>query len=74
MAAMSSKDHVVTDSEEAKDLACRQALEFAIDAGFLDLIMEGDNSNVMRSIVSAQIDWSRLGTFYDDVRCLARRL
>ena len=74
MAAMSSKDHVVTDSEEAKVLACRQALEFAIDAGFLDLILEGDNSNVMRSIVSAQIDWSRLGTLYDDVRCLAGRL
>ena len=37
MAAMSSKDHVVTDSEKAK------VLEFAIDAWFLDLIMEGDN-------------------------------
>ena len=74
MAAMLSKDHVVTDSEKAKVLACRQALEFAIDAGFLDLIMEGDNSNVMRSIVLAQIDWSCLGTLYDDVRCLAGRL
>ena len=74
MAAMLSKDHVVTDSEKAKVLACRQALEFAIDAGFLDLIMEGDNSNVMRSIVSAQIDWSCLGTLYDDVHCLAGRL
>ena len=42
----------VTDSEEVEILACRQALEFAIEAGFSDLIVEGDNSNVMRSIVS----------------------
>ena len=71
---MSSKGHAITDSEEAKVLACRQALEFVIDARFLDLIVEGDNSNVMQSIVSAQTDWSRLGNLYDDVRCLVGRL
>ena len=31
-------------------MACHQALEFAIDAGFADLVVESDNSNVMRSI------------------------
>ena len=32
--------------------------------------MEGDNSNVMRSIILAQPNWSRLGNLYDDIRCL----
>ena len=41
-----------------------------LEAGFSDLIVEGDNSNVMWSIVSAQPDWSRLGNLYDDIRCL----
>ncbi|KAL0009908.1 hypothetical protein SO802_005016 [Lithocarpus litseifolius] len=49
-------------------------MEFAIDDGFSDLIVEGDNTTVMRSIASAQSDWSRLGNLYDDIRCLAGRL
>ena len=74
MAALSSRGSVVMDSEEAEVLACRQAMEFAIDAGFTDLIVEGDNSTVMKSIVLAQTDWSRLGNIYDDIRCLAGRM
>ena len=53
MAVLLSKGLAVMDSEEARGLACRQAMEFVIDAGFSNLIMEGDNSNVMRSIASA---------------------
>ena len=71
MAALASRGPAVSDSEEAEVLACRRALEFAIDAGFANLVVEGDNSNVLWSIVSAQSDWSRLGNIYDDVRCLA---
>ncbi|XP_030969947.1 uncharacterized protein LOC115990240 [Quercus lobata] len=74
MVALSSKGLAVTNSKEAEVLACRQAMEFVLDAGFSDLIMEGDDSNVIRSIVSAQIDWSHLGNLYDDIRCLAGRL
>ena len=74
MAALSSKDPAVMDSEEAKIMACRQALEFVIDASFADLVVEGDNSNVMRSISQSQSDWSHLGNLYDDVCCLAERL
>ena len=47
-----------SEEEEAEVLACPRALEFAIDAGFSDLIVEGDNSNVIRAIVSSQTDWS----------------
>ena len=52
MAAMSIKGPPVAYIEEAEVLACRKALEFSIDAGFMDLIIEGDNVNVMRSISS----------------------
>ena len=36
----------VSTSEEAEVLACRKALELAVDAGFRDVI-EGDNSAVI---------------------------
>ena len=44
---------LLLQSEEVEVLAYRQVMEFALDARFSDLIVEGDNSNVMRSIVSA---------------------
>ncbi|XP_023877906.1 uncharacterized protein LOC111990361 [Quercus suber] len=74
MAALSSRGEVVSDSEEAEVLACRKALEFAIDAGFSKLIVEGDNSVVMSSVVSNTPIWSRLGVVYDDIRHLAAGL
>ena len=61
MAAFSAKEPLVWNSEEAKALACRKAIEFAIDAGFSELMIEGDNSNVMRAISSNSMDNSRLG-------------
>ena len=71
MAALLSKSHAVVDSEEAEVLACRKALEFAVDAGFSKLIVEGDNINVMKSIRSNRVDLSRLGNLYDDIQCMA---
>ena len=49
MAAMSTKGPSVSSSNEAELLACRKALEFATDAGFSELVIEGDNVNVMKS-------------------------
>ena len=37
-------------------LACRKALEFAIDVGFTEIILEGDNAMVMKTISQAQPD------------------
>lgn len=74
MAALSSKIPPVYDSEEEEVLACRRALEFAIDAGFLELVIEGDNANVMRSISSTSLDRSRLGHVVEDIQCLVHRL
>ena len=46
-AAMTASGPKVSTSDEAELLACRRAIEFAMDAGFTRLIIEGDNSNVI---------------------------
>ena len=74
MATLSVRGEAVADSEEAEVWDCRKALEFAIDAGFSELIVEGDNSVVMSTISSNKPNWSRLGVIYDDIGCLAASL
>ena len=74
MAALSAKGVAVNDNEEAEAMAYRKAMEFAIDAGFSELVVEGDNSVVMSSVSSIYQDWSHLGVIYDDIRHLAAGL
>ena len=52
MAGMTIKGPAVQGSEVAEPLACRKALEFAIDASFSMLIVEGDSVNATRCIAS----------------------
>lgn len=59
MAILSAKGDAVEDSEEVEVLALWKALEFVIDAGFLDLIVEGDNVTVMQTISSTNPNLSR---------------
>ena len=47
MAALAAKGGAVRDSEEVEVFACRKAIEFAIDAGFMEIILEGDSKLVM---------------------------
>ncbi|KAK9995676.1 hypothetical protein SO802_020362 [Lithocarpus litseifolius] len=70
MAAMSAGGPSVSSSEEAELLACRKAVEYATDAGFSELVIEGDNSNVMKALSSSLVDRSLLGNVVDDVRHL----
>nr|XP_023894563.1 TMV resistance protein N-like [Quercus suber] len=70
MAAMSAKGPPVTTSDEAEALACRKALEFSINADFLELIIEGDNAYVMKNIGSSLPNQALLGIIIDDVKCL----
>ncbi|XP_075636695.1 uncharacterized protein LOC142608925 [Castanea sativa] len=74
MAALSAKGAAVVDSEEAKALACQKAMGFAINARFLELIVEGDNAMVMSAISSKSLNWSCLGVIYDDIGFLAAEL
>ena len=73
MAAISARGAAVVDSEEAEALACRKAMEFAIDAGFSELIVEEDDAMVMSAVSSTSPNWSR-GVIYDDIGCLAAGL
>ena len=74
MAAMTTTGLKVSSSEEAELLACRRSMEFAVDAGFTKLIIEGDNVNVMQAISSSQINCSLLGYVVDDIHHLVHCL
>ena len=67
LAALSARGPPVSNSEEVEVLACRKALEFAVDAGFAELILEGDNESVIRTISRSQPNSSRLGHLYGDI-------
>ena len=58
MATISTKGGTMRDSEEVKVMACCKALEFAIDAGFTEVILEGDNAMVMKTVSQAQPNFS----------------
>ena len=70
LAVISAKGGAVRDSEKVEVLAYRKALEFAINAGFMEVILEGDNARVMKTIAQAQPDLARLGFIYEDIWCL----
>ena len=74
MAAMTAGGPAIQTGEEAEFLACRRALEFAVDAGFNRLIIEGDNSNVSHAISSSAVNTSLFGNVVDDIRHLIRGL
>ena len=67
MATMTASGPKVSSSEEVELLACRRSMEFAVDAGFTKLIIEGDNVNVMQAISSSRINCSLLGYVVDDI-------
>ena len=55
-------------------LARRKAIEFATEAGFTNLVIEGDNSNVMKTITDYGSHVSRLGHTALDIQMLLQRL
>lgn len=63
MAVMMARGPPVSSSEEAELLACRMVVEFATDVGFSELVIEGDNSNVMRAIYFSMADLVELRCF-----------
>ena len=70
MAAMTTSGPKVSTSDEVELLAYRRAIEFAMDAGFSRLIIEGDNSNVIQAISSPLENFSLFGNVVDDIRHL----
>ena len=74
MATMVAKGLEVFCSEEAKLLACRKAIKFQVDASFSELVIEGDNSSVMKAILASKDDQSMLGNVIGDIQHLIRNL
>ena len=74
MVAMTAKGPLISDNEEVEVLACQKALVFALDSGFVELIMEGDNATVMQTIACSQATLSHLGNLYGDIQCLSSGL
>ena len=67
MVGMSAKGPYVRNGEEAEALACRNAMVFAMEARFSELVIEGDNSTVMRAISSFSCHNSLLEHIYKDI-------
>ena len=59
MAALLAKGGAVGDGEEVEVMACCKSLEFAVDAGFTEVILEGDNATVLKMI--SQLNQTFLG-------------
>ena len=70
MGAKSAKGPRVTDSLEAEVLACCNALEFAMDIGFSDRVIEGDSVQVINAIKASKANLSRLGHVVEDIQML----
>ena len=56
-----------TDNQEGEALACQQAVVFALEAGFSEFVIEGDNSTVMKAISGLSCHNSLLGHVYEDI-------
>ena len=68
MTGMLAKGEYMHNSDEAEALACQKALEFSMEGGFSNLVIEGDSSNVMRAILSSVANNSFFGHIVDDIR------
>ena len=71
---MVAKGPEVFCSEEAELLACRKAIEFTVDVGFFELVIEGDNNSTMKAILTLKDDQSMLGNVIRDIQHLLRNL
>ena len=74
MVGMSVKGPLALNSAEAKALACRRAVQFAIEVGFSSLVIEGDNALVMNAISCSAENNSLLGHIFEDIQQLVRGL
>ena len=72
MAAMSARGPQVVNSAVEEIIACRRALEFASEVGFTDLVVEGDNLSVMKSLAALETDHSWLGHIIQDIKWLTQ--
>ena len=58
------------DSLEVEALACRDAIEFAVDIGLFDIVIEGYCVQVINAIKDCKVNLSRLGHVIEDIQVL----
>ena len=61
-------------NEKGEVMAAMVAKGPEVDAGFSELVIEGDNSSVMKAISALQEDFSLLGNVIGDIHHLIRNL
>ena len=71
---MEAKGTKVFCSEEVELLARRKAIQFAVDASFFELVIEGDNSFAMKAISTLKDDQLMLGNVIGDIQHLLGNL
>lgn len=74
MVAMFVKGPSVSSSEEAEALAYWKAIEFSMEPGFSELLIEGDNATVMKVVSGSLGNHSLLWHIYVDIQCYLRGL
>lgn len=74
MVAMFVKGPSVSRSEEAEALAYWKAIEFSMEVGFSESLIEGDNATVMKVVSRSLGNHSLLGHIYADIQCYFRGL
>ena len=74
MASFSVRGSKAVDSSEAELLACRRAIQFAIELGITDVVIEGDNAMIMGSIAKKDLSGALLGHIFMDIQALLMEL
>ena len=70
MASFSVHGSKAVDSSEAELLACRRAIQFAIEMGITDVVIEGDNAMIKGSIAKMDLSGAWLGHIFVDIQAL----
>ena len=70
MASFSARGLMAVDSSEAELLACLGAIQFAIEVGITDVVIEGDNAMIMGAIAKKEICGARLVNIFNDIQAL----
>ena len=68
---MSKREPEVSSVEMAELLAAREAIKFALEVGFREVILEGDSISFMNAIQMNEDGWPEEGALVTDIRALA---
>jgi ribonuclease HI len=68
LGAKSTYQQIVVDPKVVEVMAALNAVQFCKEVGFLDVMLEGDASQVIREVNSGPPILSRIGHFVESIR------